>query len=184
MVDSHIISACRSGDQLSYKKVYETCAPYVYTIVKNYFFTLDDRKDVLQEVFAEVFTSIHRFDTTKGSFKSWIGRLAVNQCINFLRKQQKIHITHSLDIVEEIEDETIDTIAELSIADIEKMLVNMPDGYRTIFLLSVVEEYSHKEIGELLNITAETSRSQLFRAIKWIKKNILSESNMINYGLL
>ncbi|MBK9737063.1 MAG: hypothetical protein IPO92_19765 [Saprospiraceae bacterium] len=64
------------------------------------------------------------------------------------------------------------------------MLAAMPEGYKTIFLLSVIEEYSHKEIENFWASRPKLPRSQLFRAIKWIKKNIFEESNLINYGLL
>ena len=87
-------------------------------------------------------------------------------------------------MVDDVEETALDAIEKLSINDLELMLKNMPDGYRTIFLLSVIDEYSHKEIGDMLGITAETSRSQLFRAIKWIKNNILNKPNMLQYGLL
>ena len=89
-----------------------------------------------------------------------------------------------MEIMEDIEYDTLETLEKFTEKDLEKMLQDMPDGYKTIFLLSVIEEYSHKEIGEMLSITQETSRSQLFRAIKWIKNNILNTSNMIQYGLL
>lgn len=119
-----------------------------------------------------------------GSFKSWISRIAVNQSITILRKSNKIIISTSLELVDDIETDTINHLEKFSEKDLHDMLSSMPDGYKTIFLLSVIEEYSHKEIGDLLGITAETSRSQLFRAIKWIKKNIFVQSNLMDYGLL
>ncbi|MBK9737026.1 MAG: sigma-70 family RNA polymerase sigma factor [Saprospiraceae bacterium] len=184
MVDDHIITLCRSGDRDGYRLMYTSCAPYIFAIVKNYFNTDDDRKDVLQEIFVQIFLSMDRFDENKGSFKAWISRIAVNQSISVLRKNNKLIISHSLELVDDVETETVSQLENFSEKDLHTMLAAMPEGYKTIFLLSVIEEYSHKEIGELLGITPETSRSQLFRAIKWIKKNIFEESNLINYGLL
>jgi len=184
VVDKGIIKACRSGDRNGYRMMYESCAPYIFAIVKNYFTSDDDRKDAMQEVFAQIFISIDRYDDDKGSFKSWISRIAVNQSMTILRKSNKIIISNSLEVVDDIEADTINHLEKFSEKDLQNMLASMPDGYKTIFLLSVIEEYSHKEIGELLGITAETSRSQLFRAIKWIKKNIFVESNLLDYGLL
>ncbi|MBK8886594.1 MAG: sigma-70 region 4 domain-containing protein [Saprospiraceae bacterium] len=89
-----------------------------------------------------------------------------------------------MEVVDEENYDTLDSLEKLSVNDLEKMLVNMPVGYKTIFLLSVIDEYSHKEIGELLGITPETSRSQLFRAIKWIKTNIFNDINKMRYGIL
>lgn len=164
--------------------MYKSCAPYIFTIIKNYFSYEDDRKDALQEVFAQIFLSIHQFDDIKGSFKSWASRLTVYQCIALLRKKNKLQINYSLEVVDNVGENALDSLEKLSVNDLENMLKYMPDGYRTIFLLSVIDEYSHKEIGDMLGITAETSRSQLFRAIKWIKNNILNKPNMLHYGLL
>ncbi len=184
MIDNSIIVKCKKGDQQAYSLMYKSCAPYIFTIVKNYFCYDDDRKDALQEVFAQIFLSIQQFDDAKGSFKSWASKLTVYQCIAILRKKDKLQINYSLEVVDDVEETALDAIEKLSINDLELMLKNMPDGYRTIFLLSVIDEYSHKEIGDMLGITAETSRSQLFRAIKWIKNNILNKPNMLQYGLL
>lgn len=93
-------------------------------------------------------------------------------------------MVYTIEIMEDIEYDTLETLEKFTEKDLENMLADMPEGYKTIFLLSVIDEYSHKEISELLGITQETSRSQLFRAIKWIKTNILNTSNMIQYGLL
>jgi RNA polymerase sigma factor (sigma-70 family) len=183
-VEQDLLLQCQKGDQSAFRTLYNTCAPYIFTIVKNYFSEDHDRKDVLQEIFAHIFTSLENFDQNKGSFKSWISRIAVHQCINVLRKNNRLNIVYTLEIMEDIEYDTLETLEKFTEKDLEKMLQDMPDGYKTIFLLSVIEEYSHKEIGEMLSITQETSRSQLFRAIKWIKNNILNTSNMIQYGLL
>jgi len=184
LVEQALLLQCQKGDQSAFRILYNTCAPYVFTIVKNYFSEDHDRKDVLQEIFAHVFTSLDNFDLNKGSFKSWMSRICVNQCINFLRKNSRLNMVYTIEIMEDIEYDTLETLEKFTEKDLENMLADMPEGYKTIFLLSVIDEYSHREISELLGITQETSRSQLFRAIKWIKTNILNTSNMIQYGLL
>ncbi len=183
MLDNHTIQACIKGDQRTHRKVYETCAPYVFAIVKNYFNTDDDRKDAMQEVFASLFTSLKNFDKTKGVFKSWLSRLVVYQCISLIKKSNNLQVTYAAEIEDQIPDTTLLYLEQFSTQDLDKMLALMPQGYKTIFLLSVIEEYSHKEIGELLGITPETSRSQLFRGIKWIKNNIFTDAKMVQYGL-
>lgn len=183
MLDNYTIQACIKGDQRAYRKVYETCAPYVFAIVKNYFNTNDDRKDAMQEVFASVFASLKNFDQTKGVFKSWLSRLVVYQCISLIKKSSNLQVTYAAEIEDQIPDTTLLYLEQFSTQDLDKMLSLMPQGYKTIFLLSVIEEYSHKEIGDLLGITPETSRSQLFRGIKWIKNNIFTDAKMVQYGL-
>lgn len=165
------------------KLCYEACAPYVYSIVKSYIYDKQLHKDVMQDIFIALFTSMKSYKSKNGEFKSWMSRLAVNQCIGVLRKQKKevktIQLNEHFDILAE---EQINDLESLSKEDLEALLHKMPNGYRTIFLLSVIDGYSHKEIAAMLEITAETSRSQLSRSIAWIKKNLLVESKKYIYG--
>ncbi len=163
--------------------IYESSAAYVYTIVKNYIKDEEYRRDIMQEIYTAVFVSINNYDLAKGSFKGWIAKIAVVNCIAHLRKSSKMSFDFSLTKVEEIAEADVLKLDELTQTEIEALLIEMPTGYKTIFLLSVIDDYTHKEIAELLNITTETSRSQLMRGINWIKKNItLTTSNKIAYG--
>ncbi len=182
MVNTLIIQACKRKEHNAFKQCYEACAPYVYTIIRNYINNEDDRKDAMQEAFAHIFNSIHRFDEKKGKFKSWISQITINQCINLLKQKNKLALLvpleekHNPAALDELE------IEGLNKALLEKLLAKMPTGYRTIFLLNLVEGYSHNEIAEILQITPETSRSQLSRAIKWMRKHYTAHLKSITYG--
>lgn len=183
MVDAIYIQQCKNGEAPSYKKIYEATAPYLFTIIKNYISDEEYRRDILQETFAAVFSSIQNYDEKIGEFKHWIAKIAVYQCISFLRKNSKMTFDYSLSAVEEFMEDDYFRLDELSKKEIEDLLSSMPLGYKTVFLLHVLDDYSHSEIAALLNITAETSRSQLMRGIGWIKKNIsLTTSNKLAYG--
>jgi RNA polymerase sigma factor (sigma-70 family) len=183
LVDTLYINKCKNGDGSSFKVIYEASAPYVYTIVRNYIKDEEYRRDIMQEIYAAVFVSISNFDESKGSFKGWIAKIAVVNCIAHLRKSSKLSFDFSLTKVEEIAEHDVLKLDELSQAEIESLLSEMPAGYKTIFLLNVIDDYTHKEIAEMLKITPETSRSQLMRGIHWIKKNItLTTSNKMAYG--
>lgn len=183
MIDTIYIHQCKKGEASSYKKLYEVTSSYVYAIIKTYIWDEEYRKDIMQDTYAAIFTSIKTFDENKGEFKSWMAKITVFNCIAFLRKNSKMKFDYSLSLVEDIEDDDYRKLHELTKNEIEIILKDMPLGYKTIFLLSVIDEYTHKEIGELLNITAETSRSQLMRGIQWIKKNIsVTTSNKLAYG--
>lgn len=183
LVEKAVIWACLKGDENAFRKMYESCAPYVFSIVKNYFNDVEDRKDAMQEIFANIIVSLKNFDEKKGELKSWLSRLVVYQCISLIKKSNGLKVIYNTEIEEEAENNTLISLERLTSDDLEKMLELMPKGYKTVFLLSVIEEYSHKEIGEMLGITPETSRSQLLRSIKWIKSNILTKAKMVQYGL-
>lgn len=183
MVAATVIRQCMDGERIAQRKLYDACAPYVFAIVKSYIRDEHYRKDAMQEAFAHIFSSLKNYDANKGNFKNWIGRITVNRCATLLKK------TINFNLRPEAKGETIITndsfayLDQLTKADIENLLSKMPNGYRTIFLLSVMDGYSHKEIGQLLNIAPDTSRSQLLRATKWIKKNILPLSKDMIYGI-
>lgn len=185
-ITKHILEACRRKDESAYKSIYQAYALFVFAIVKNYFQGQEERKDMLQEIFVQVFASIHRFDANKGSFKAWLSRVTVNQCAMHLRKRSRLHIAFSIDEIEEVSSEDIALLDELDRGQLESLLSAMPEGYRTIFLLNVVDSYTHKEIAQLLDIKEQTSRSQLARAVKWIRKRSGVQSkllNLIGYGV-
>ncbi len=183
-VNEVLIKNCINGERISHKALYEECAPYVYAIVKNYVNDSGFHKDAMQESFASIFSSLSRYKSEKGSFKSWIARIAVNKCIDILKKTGRIGFSDGLEMIMEIPDEDFERMNQLSTEEIEGLLKTMPDGYRTVFLLSVIDGYTHKEIARMLQITTETSRSQRSRAIQWLRKNLVKTSNNFIYEAL
>jgi RNA polymerase sigma-70 factor (ECF subfamily) len=179
-----IIARCTKGDRQSHEQLYKMFAPYLYAIIRNY--VLDDyvKKDLLQDTFVKIFENLHLYDETKGELKSWMARITINTCINHIRKTNKHGITYGLEVLSEPNNHwEPDIFASLSKEDIESILEKMPNGYRTIFILSVIDGYGHTEIAEMLEITPETSRSQLSRGISWIKNNIDLHLKRYKYGI-
>ncbi len=183
MLTNEQIQSCIKREQKALKHCYESCAPYLYSIIKSYIYDEENRKDVLQEVFAALFSSLESYDINKGPFKPWIARVTVNQCIKYLRNQRKLSLFVPLnnDAYTGVESED-KILNQFSRQDMLKYLQKMPEGYRTVFVLSVIDEYSHQEIGKILDISAGTSRSQLSRAINWIKKYLTKEINLTHHG--
>lgn len=138
-------------------------------------------EEVMLSGFLKVFTHLEDFKN-EGSFEGWIRRIMVNESISQLRKDKKLHFISEAEI-ENVEEHstTIDTVLEDE--EIQKLIDSLPDGYKTVFVLYVVEGYKHSEIAELLQISENTSKSQLFKARKLLK-NKLNKQNNINYGTL
>lgn len=185
MINTHIIETCKKGDKQSYALIYKSAAPYVYSIVRRYIEDTEYRKDVMQETFAKVFLNIKSFDAEKGPFKGWIRKVAVNECLLHLRGKSNgvLFVEYAAERIEEIKDDS-KLPTDLSRAEIESILEKMPNGYRLVFMLSVLDEYSHKEISKTLNITPETSRSQLVRSKRWLRNFLNSQHKRDMYGLL
>lgn len=152
--------------------MYNCCIRYVYAIVKRYVSNESDYQDVIQEIFARVFLGIDSYNANKGEFKFWLRRLAINQCLQHYRQGKSPNLVVSIDAIAEMEDGVAEQLSNLTKAEIAHFLSRMPEGYRQVFMLVVIDEYSHKEVGQLLGISPEASRSRLSRAKRWIRKNL------------
>lgn len=176
VVDPSIINSVKKRNDAAFKTLYEGCIRYVYAIVNRYVSNESDQQDVIQEIFARVYLSIDSFDENKGEFKFWLRRLTINQCIQHHRKQKTSIQSVPLDSAANMDSSLDENMNTLSKEEILMHLRRMPEGYKQIFMLVLIDEYSHKEVGKMLNISPETSRSQLHRAKKWLRENLSSKN--------
>jgi len=177
VLDPSLIDSIKQGKHKAFKELYEQCIRYVYAIVKRYVSNDSDHQDVIQEIFARIYLSIESFDENKGEFNSWLRRLTINQCIQHYRKQAASVPMVPLDSAVNIRSSFNDKLHALSKEEILHFLQKMPEGYKQIFMLIIIDEYSHQDVSKMLNISPETSRSQLHRAKKWLREN-LSNNNL------
>jgi RNA polymerase sigma-70 factor (ECF subfamily) len=159
--------------------MYEACLPYVFTIVKDYTENPDNRKDLVQEIFAKLFLNIQSFDPMRGEFKFWLRKIAVNQCLMFIRDKKQHYEFEDLDNLPKSNElqEDMD-LSHLEPSKTEKILNLMPQGYRQVFSLVALEGYSHLEVSQELGISAETSRSQYLRARQWLQQHYFTNNQM------
>jgi len=179
------ISSCKKGNRKAQKALYEACAPYVFTIIQRYIFRKEDHRDLMQEAFAKVFLKISQFDIQKGPFKGWLRQIVINECLQHLRKHKQMKVVSSQLAPEDFplaDEQTLPT--DLTRDDIDRILTDMPDGYKVIFMLHVMDGYEHKEISEMLDISPKTSRSQLTRAKRWIQNQFSTATKSEIHGLL
>lgn len=182
MIDKNLISSCINGSQSAYKQVYDQSIAYVYSIVKRYIDDAETRRDICQEIFANIFSKINSFNGDPNLWKPWIRKISINSCLTYLRSKKKESILLPMhDHVEIGSDKHLDLEA-ITRAEIEHMLSQMPKGYKLIFMLSVFDGYNHKEIAEQLGINETTSRTQLSRARAWITKQIIHKQKHKAYG--
>ena len=165
MTEAELIKACRVQDPLAQRKVYETYSPKMLGVCRRYLKRAEDAEDALVEGFCKVFTNIKQY-TGNGSFEGWIRRIVVNECLkNAFEIQEHFDLRDNQNVV-----------AELAAQDILRLLDQLPNGYRTVFNLYVIEGYKHREIADLLNISINTSKSQLILAKKRLQQ-LLLENN-------
>merc|ERR1712113_772957 len=136
--------------------------------------------DVMQDSFVKIFSKVIQYEPT-GSFDGWIRRLTANTCLDQIRKNSKTK--YDMDITDvNIPHYDSNVLDKLGAQDILNLLHEMPDGYRTVFNLYAVEGYTHKEIGQKLGISENTSKSQYSRAKSLLKKLITEQNAVVIHG--
>ncbi len=153
-------------------KLYTKYQTAWFMISMRYAKNRDDALDVLQNALIKIFSKLDQFDVEKGSFKSWSSKIVVNESLMFLRKHSYEFLTDDLECHFNLQDETENALDILSTEELTRMIQNLPAGYRAIFNLYVIEGYNHQEIGEMLEISAGTSKSQFFKAKKLLRKRL------------
>ena len=134
-----------------------------------------DAEDLLQNSFVDIFTKLDSF-RFQSSIGAWIKRIVVNNCINFLKKK-RLFFEEIDDRLGNIEEESPVEAPEFNIDAIKRAVFQLPDGYRVVFSLYLMEGYDHQEIADILKVSVATSKSQYSRAKKKLKELLRSESN-------
>ena len=170
MTETEIIQGCLNNQALAQEKLYGLYSRRMMAVCLRYARSRFEAEDVFHEAFIKVFANIHTWKG--GSFEGWMRRIFVNTAINHYHQNRKF-----LDHVDSSHAETMltssaDVIADLSNQELMEMANRMPNGYRLIFNLHVVEGYNHSEIAEMLNIAEGSSKSQLSKAKAYMKKLI------------
>jgi len=178
MTEESIIKGCLQKDPLAQRELYNQFSSKMLSVCYRFAQNREDAEDMLQEGLVKVFSQIHTFQN-KGAFEGWIRRIIVHTCINFLKRNKKFsdHVDIENAFYLQVKEESIASIMQAKqVIDCIRLL---PIGYRTVLNLYAIEGYSHKEVGELLDIGESTSRSQYTRA-KVMLENILIQKKIID----
>ncbi len=169
LTEQELIKACRKGDRQAQELLYRRYSPKLFGVCLRYASNRAEAEDFLQEGFIKIFRNLYKYKPT-GSFSAWLYRLMVNVALEKIRQNQKRKNQMSLDDLVYEPEVSEDIFSGFGARTIIKMVQQLPEGYRIVFNLYVVEGYSHKEIAELLDITESTSKSQLSRAKASLRK--------------
>ncbi len=171
MNEYELIKGCIKQDITCQRMLFEQLAGKMFTVCLRYANDHMEAEDMLQDGFIRVFNNLHQFKF-EGSFEGWVRRVIVNCALKHLQKK-RIQFT-------ELKENYFDThyvdsyaYSNLGEEELLKLISQLPDGYRIVFNLNIIEGYTHDEIAKLLNIQPSTSRSQLVKARKMLQAQIL-----------
>ena len=174
MIHTQLIEQCKKRDAKAQAELYKIFAPKLYGVCLKYCSNKSVADDLFQDAFITIFNKIHQFKH-EGSFEGWAKRITINIVLQHFKKQkfhQEINDNLITDENEEfeIEDEN------LNLNYLLELIKELPNQYRLVFNLYVLDGYSHSEISEALNISTGTSKSNLSRAKQLLRKRIESET--------
>lgn len=163
-----LIEQSKQGDRNAQYQLYGLYVDAMFNVAMRLLTIREDAEDVLQESFVEAFKKMDtfRFEST---FGAWLKRIVINRSINHL-KTKRLLLSSLESEGEVIEDDEVNAIEPLEIEKIKIGLGQLPEGYRQIITLYLIEGYDHAEIGEILGISTSTSKSQYHRAKKKLVK--------------
>lgn len=167
-IHADLIARCRQGDREAHYQLYKLYSKRMYNIGYRIVNNTGEAEDVLQEAFISAFRSLdhYRGDAT---FGSWLKRIVVNKAINVLkrRKTERLPEDENFDVQEEI---GMEEEFPFSVEQVRKAIERLPDGYRSVLSLYLLEGYDHSEIAEILGISESTSKSQFNRSKKKLRE--------------
>ena len=157
----------RNRDRAAMKELYSLYSGYLNAVCLRYIANPEQAKDILQDSFVKIFTSMDKFRFRgEGSLKAWMKRIVINEALKYLQRHvKKDPLADAAELKDMPDTRDDDTgIGDIPAPVIHEMIKRLPDGYRTVFNLYVFEDKSHKEIAALLGIRENSSASQLYHA--------------------
>lgn len=176
-LNDKIVSGCKENNSKAQMKLYDMYCDAMFNVANRFMKNKPEAEDMMQEAFIKVFKNIQKF---KGevSIGAWIKRIVINQCIDHL-KRNKVELVSIEDKDIQIADEGSWIVEDKVKASVVTQMINsLPEKYKVILNLYLIEGYDHQEIAQVLNITEVNSRSQLMRG----KTKLKSQLKQYNYA--
>jgi RNA polymerase sigma-70 factor (ECF subfamily) len=164
-----LIERCKQGDAIAQATLYRNYLKAMQRIAFRITGDWMEAEDVIQEAFMRAFSHLHSFKA-EATFGAWLKRIVINTAINHLKRRKAEWVPFDPDKFDVAEDEPRSFSSPWNLTQIQEAIQELPNGYRQVFELYQVEGYDHKEIGDILNISEATSKSQFSRAKRKLRQ--------------
>ncbi|QCK14091.1 RNA polymerase sigma factor [Mangrovivirga cuniculi] len=176
-----IVLDCKKQKRNAQKELYDRYSGRMHAICRRYISDSLEAEGVMVKGFMKIFEKIDQYEF-QGSFEGWMRKIMVNEALMYLRKNKNMWPESDLNAASNVQDYN-SLSNSLEAEDLLKLIDKLPQGYRTVFSLYAIDGFSHKEIAEKLNISENTSKSQLSRARSQLQKMLSYEEERINKNL-
>jgi RNA polymerase sigma factor (sigma-70 family) len=175
IVGESILEGCIAGKREAQYELYKMFASSMLAVCFRYAKNRVEAEDLLQEGFVKVFQKISSF-RREGSFEGWIKRIMINNALNEIKKNRRNPFLEDIGMINETQIvDPADSAGKLDPVPADvlmEMIRSLPEGYRIVFTLYVLEDFSHREIADELNISENTSKTQLLKARRVLKNKV------------
>ena len=171
--EKQLIKYCLSNKEGALDELYKQYAPKLFAICLRYTKNKQEAEDLLHDGFIRILGHLKKF-RHEGSFEGWMRRIIVTSAINYLRKAKKYDSNTDLDYIDNDAAFETPVLDLISMKELLGFINELPDGYRLVFNLYVIDGYKHKEIAEMLGISESTSKSQFMKARKSLQLTLKS----------
>lgn len=176
--EQRLIKLAAKNDRDAQRLIYDQYSAKMLSVCRYYIKDLQEAEDTMLNGFYKVFKNLGSY-RSEGSFEGWIRRIMVREALSYHRKNKKLETP--TDQLENQDNGSVEMEVNLDLDIIQNLIDELPEGYRIVFLMYAIEGYSHQEIADELNISAGTSKSQLFKARRMLQEKI-KRINTIRYG--
>jgi RNA polymerase sigma-70 factor (ECF subfamily) len=155
------------GDDAAFTEIYTRIAGKMYSLCLRYATHTEEANDLFQDGWVKLYKNLDSY-RNEGSFEGWARRIFVTTCLDAIKKKKIVF--SDIDTAIDVKSDSISGLSKLSMDDLMKIIRQLPANYQTIINLYIIEDYSHKEIADMLDITENASKSQLHKARVYLKK--------------
>ena len=167
--EKKLIENAIANSRKAQKELYDLHAPKMLSVCRYYVNDLQEAEDVMLGAFFKAFHKLKLFHND-GNFEGWLRRIMVNECMSYHRKKKFHIITDEIEDLSQCSENSI--VENYDVAELQLLIDDLPKGYKMVFVLYAIEGYKHREIAEMLQISENTSKSQLFKARKMLQSKL------------
>lgn len=169
-----LVKECLNGNSVARKQLYEQFARQMYTVCMRYARSKEDADDIFNQSFLNIYEKLYQLKNPK-ALAGWVKSACVNTSLEYARKNYKVQdITESINEEKDWDTAMNQAVSKMALADLTRLIQQLPEQYKRVFNLYIVDGYSHKEIAEKLEISIGTSKSNLHDARKLLKTKIIA----------
>jgi len=168
--EKRLIELIKEGNESAFVQMYEMYSGRLFGLCLRYAKNRADAEDLLQESFVKIYKNLENFNGS-GSLEGWLRRITINICINYYRKIKTEKVIVTDNFIDDVINETV--FSKIETEQILKLIQELPEGYRLVFNLHVIEGYKHNEIAEMIGTSENTSKTQLLKAKKQLKEKLI-----------